>query len=300
MKSAGMFFQPGEVTCPIYRRTRDRRSEHHVRARSNIERLWASNAKFVDTNAQQRATENMPSVWWELYLADTLGRRTKTLVPRDRRTPRNQGPDLLAEKPRVWIEAIMPDRDEMLAEPPFGTAHAVPDEAYLLRLTSAIENKSRNFLRYQQLGYVKSSDAAVIAISAAKLTYRFSDLPIPRIVSTVFAAGPQTLLIDQNTGKITDAYLAYRESIPKTEKASVRTDMFLRPEYRHISALLYSPCDWIVPADGDFILVHNPLAAVPLCRGWLGIGRDYWLEESTLHTLVHPDSEAENSQGDAG
>lgn len=300
MESPRFFFLPGDVKCSLYRRTRDAEAEHHVRARSHIERLWAANAQFVDKDAPQRATENMPSVWWELYLADTLARRGKKLVPRDRRTPRNQGPDLLAENPRVWIEAVMSDRDETLAEPPFGMAYAVPDEAYLLRLTSAIETKSRNFLRYQQLGYVKARDAAVIAISAAKLTYRFTDLPTPRIVSTVFAAGPQTLLINKSSGEITDQYLAYRESIPKTENASVRTDMFLRPEYSHISALLYSPCDWIIPADGDFILVHNPLATVPLCRGWLGIGRDYWLDESTLHTLVHPNSEVENTAGDAG
>jgi hypothetical protein len=124
-----------------------------------------------------------------------------------------------------------------------GQAYDVPGDAYVLRLTGAIELKSRKYLEYAKRGYIKEGDTTIIAISAAKLNFRFNDLPTPRIVSAVLAAGPLTVHLDRQTGTAIDEYLAFRESIKKNAAAIANTDMFLRPECCHVSAVLYSVCD---------------------------------------------------------
>lgn len=284
---SGSFFQSGDVKCPIYRQVRDSDSQHHVAGRSNLERLWRNAAPYVDKNALKAATEHMPTVFWELFLSDTLKRAGKKLVSRQARSPRNEGPDLLIADPRVWIEAIMPDGDEALAPRPIGEAYAIPGDAYTLRLTNALDAKVKQYLRYVRLGYIKPGDATVIAVSAARLNYRFNDLPTPRIVSAVFAAGNMTILLDRSTGSLSGQYLAERNSISKGEGSPVRTDIFRTPEFDFISAILYNPCDWTTPSEAAYILVHNPFAVCPLPRGWLGVGREFWMEGVTIHTLAH-------------
>lgn len=285
---SGSFFQSGDVICPIYRQVRDSESQHHVAGRSNLERLWRNGAPYVDKNTLKAATEHMPSVFWELFLADTLTRAGKKLVPRRVRSPRNEGPDLLIVDPRVWIEAVMPDGDEALTPRPSGEAYEIPGDAYTLRLTSALDAKVEQYLRYVRQGYVKSGDATVIAVSAARLNYRFNDLPTPRIVSAVFAAGHMTVLLDRSTGSINGRYLTHRNNIWKRGESPVRTDVFRTPDFGFISAILYNPCDWITPSDAAYILIHNPFAICPVPRGWLGVGREFWMEGSTIHDVVHP------------
>ena len=69
----------------------------------------------------------------------------------------------------------------------------------------------------------------------------------------------------------------------KASGEKVDTDIFVKPEYEHISAVLFSNVDVAnrtpVPGD-DFIIVRNPLALKPLPDDFLKLGREYWAELS--------------------
>src|SRR5580698_5651940 len=81
------------------------------KARRLTERMWTTCGQFVDANAQVRAwADDFYPVWWELYLAYALSEAGISLVP-TKEHPLDEGrgrPDLLANGPRVWIEAVMP------------------------------------------------------------------------------------------------------------------------------------------------------------------------------------------------
>jgi hypothetical protein len=66
------FFRPGSFPCPIYCRTRDKTDEYNTSGRAFIETLWRDYATFLDPDVLQRATLNMPAVFWELYVAQAL------------------------------------------------------------------------------------------------------------------------------------------------------------------------------------------------------------------------------------
>jgi hypothetical protein len=201
--SLSPFFRPNATACcPIYLRTRDSNEDHHSQARSYIERLWQNAGTFVDKDAPNKAEGDMPAVWWELYLANIFLQCKKKLVTRAKRSPRNQGPDLLLEGPRIWVEAVMPHPNG--PQPSLGQAYEVPDESILLRLTSAIDAKCKQFSKYREHGYTKEGEATIIAIAATRLN--FNDLPIPRIVSAVLPVGPYAIDLDPQTGRITGGF----------------------------------------------------------------------------------------------
>jgi hypothetical protein len=76
-----------------------------------------------------------------------------------------------------------------MVEPPLDKACTVPTNAHLLRLRAAIDEKARKFKRYIEDGTVSSADATLIAVSGARLPYRFNELPIPSIARAVLGIG---------------------------------------------------------------------------------------------------------------
>jgi hypothetical protein len=123
------FFRPGSFPCAIYCRTRDKTDEHNTSGRAFIETLWRHYATFLDPDVVQRATLNMPAVFWELYVAQALHSSGINLQPQARTKQNKKGPDLFAINPDVWIEAVMPEMgdgpDAMQLEK-LGVAYEVP------------------------------------------------------------------------------------------------------------------------------------------------------------------------------
>jgi hypothetical protein len=90
--------------------------------------------------------------------------------------------------------------------------------------------------------------------------------------------------------KAISAQYSLQASVSKDTGSEVRTDTFLHPDSRHVSAVLYSAADPLNrPAQigADFVLVHNPHAIAPLPRGFLRCGREYWKEGEQLHSHYH-------------
>jgi hypothetical protein len=286
------FFRAGEVQDPLYELVRDPPNHIVQRGRTFIEKMWDCCATFLDPSAHERAATDLMPVWWELYLAYALVSVGKKLIKRQSREPKLEGPDLLVS-PNIWIEAVAPTNGQgENAIPPTqpGVAYAVPNEKLILRLRTAIEAKIKKFEAYRKRGWVRDIDSAVIAVSAGRLDFRYQDYVIPRVVQALYGAGHLTITLDRQTAAAIDQYANFRDTLPNARGASVRTDLFLTPEHRTISAVLYSTADCVnFPRDPatDFILVHNPLADRPLPRKWLPVGSEYWMEEGDIRGIRH-------------
>jgi hypothetical protein len=278
------FFTSGAAPDQIYRNTRDGREDHHARGRDYLERLWQAYAQYVDADAADKATRDLVSVFWELQLAHVLASAGKRLTPRQQLAYKNnKGPDLFAENdPGVWLEAVVVrsgDGPDKLEYPELMKAYSYNPDGVVLRLRSAIRDKSAKIQGYIADGTIKPGQAAVIAISGVILPRRYSGITPPEIVRAVFPAYNPVLEINRATRAVTDRYVEYRDRVKKALGAVVATDLFLSAESSHISAVLFGESDWVNPADppgAEFRVVHNAVATTALPDGWLPVGYEYW------------------------
>jgi hypothetical protein len=253
------------------------------KARRLTERMWTSCGQFVDGNAPVRAwSADFYPVWWELYLAYALSQAGISLVP-TKEHPLDEGrgrPDLLANDPRVWIEAVMPQAGagaDALIEPTPQTVFDVPADRFVLRLTTALMEKFGKVRQYIEEGTIPISDAAVVAISGGRLPFRFQEYPIPNIVRALCGVGVLCTEVDVQSLRRLETHIEFRDHVDKLSKSQVSTDLFLRKEFAHISAVLYSSADCVnYPRKPglEFVFVHNPNARVPLPNGWLPLGNN--------------------------
>ena len=287
------FFRPGDFACAIYCRTRDKMDRHNTKGREFMEAIWQECGGFLDPDTPKRATLSMPAVFWELYLAHVLKSAGISLQPQARSKKNQKGPDLFADKPDVWIEAVLPELGtgpDAMEYPPMGIASDVPVRSFILRLRSAFETKARIMAEYARTGLVKSGQAQVIAISGALLPTAIGEGPVPRILQAILGVGNLVLDIAQRTGEIVGHSVEHRDEVQKKSGAAINTAPFLDHAYSHISAVIYSASCWVnhPPVPGpDFTVIHNDIADVKLPHGWLPIGDEYWREGDKLHSERH-------------
>ena len=283
------FFAPGPASDQHYVNLRDGHAPIVAEARAFVEELWAAYAQYLDPDVAERARGAYLSSFWELYLVHVLHSRGIALFPRLRRTPARQGPDLLAEHPRIWIEAVAPGPGEGPdAVPPLspGVAFRVPDEQMKLRLRSAIEEKRGRINAYRERGWVPETEPVVVAINGSRITFAQLELTIPRVIRCVLPFGYEQFAIDRSSLEVVERSYTYQRETIKRSGEGVPTDVFLDPGYSMISALLYSSADEVnrPPSPGaEIVLVRNPLAAAPLPDAWLPVGWEYWVEGNALH-----------------
>ena len=290
---SGSFFTDGAAADPIYKRVRDGTNSRLCEARCFIEQMWAECSQFIDPDAPERAKRDYTSVFGELHFAYTLHSAGISLVARANRTPSRKGPDLQSENPPIWIEVVTPAAGEGpdgLIEPQPDKVQRVPTDAYLLRLLNSVAEKSKRFNAYRVQGTIPSTDATVIAISGARLPYRFNEGPIPWIVQAVLPVGDLNLEIARGKKKAIPHSVEFSNSVAKKSGAPVPTDVFLKSNYAHVSAILYSPADCVnhpAAPDPDLILVHHANPTTRIHRGWLPFGREYWIGDDSLRWTDH-------------
>jgi len=283
------FFRLGSFPCPIYCRTRDKTDEHNTSGRAFIETLWRDYATFLDPDVLQRATLNMPAVFWELYVAQALHSSGINLQSQARTKQNKKGPDLFAINPDVWIEAVMPEMgygpDAMQLEK-LGVAYEVPVDPVILRLRNAFETKARLMMEYIQAKIVQPEQATVIAIGGTMIA-GIGEALIPRIAKALLGVGDPVLHIGLTTGRAIDHSIEHRDGVSKKSGIVVKTDPFLDPQYAHISAVIHSACNWVThPArpGTDFTVFYNENANVKLPQGWLPVCEEYWRENDQFRS----------------
>ena len=73
----------------------------------------------------------------------------------------------------------------------------------MLRYASPISEKYRKYRGYLRDGIIQRSDAFVIAINGAALSYKWTQAEndVPRFLKAVYPLGVYQLLLDRRTGK---------------------------------------------------------------------------------------------------
>ena len=258
-----------------------------------MEAIWQECGGFLDPDTPKRATLSMPAVFWELYLAHALKSAGISLQTQARTKKNQKGPDLFADKPDVWIEAVLPELGtgpDAMEYPPMGIAYDVPVKSFILRLRGAFEAKARIMADYRATGSVQPVQAQVIAISGAVLPTAIGEGPVPRILQAILGVGNLVLDVSQRTGEIVGHSVEHRDEVQEKSGAAINTAPFLDHAYSHISAVIYSASCRVnhPPVPGpDFTVIHNDNADVKLPHGWLPIGDEYWREGDKLHSERH-------------
>ena len=215
-----------------------------------------------------------------------------------------RGPDfgIVYKGQTIWVEAVTPSPEGIpsnyLEPPKKGEVEFKPvlDEQPLLRWTSVLRDKRKKLESDKKQGIIGDEDCTIIAVNSCRLhDWRPDDLGISRYpfaVEAVFPIGPVAYPIPVDGQPDSEPANIPRYEIPKTNNSTVQTTNFLNPDYANVSALLgcyhkpmmnrgYQETETI-----SLTLVHNPLAAIPLARGILGVEKEYIAEvEGDRYTL---------------
>jgi len=215
-----------------------------------------------------------------MYLACTFMDNGYTISSADR------GPDIQINYGTkiIWIEAVAPesgDPSKPDSVPPLrmNVAQEVPDEQIILRYRNAIHGKYFDqYCKYLADGIISNNDCYVIALNGCRIPSSRTDLEPPRIVRSVLPFGWQVVTVDTASHKVVNRGYQYRPYLRKAGGGKVDTDIFVKPEYEHISAVLFSNVDVAnrTPVAGDnFIIIRNPLATSPLPDDFPKFGLEY-------------------------
>lgn len=273
-------FCAGDAEDAAYRNLRDEVSEPARVCKLFTEELWAVYYPYADPHFLTEIRRDYYGRFWEMYLTCALldhlpkyGYAVSCPKP---------GPDVLVERDgrRIWIEAIVatdgdPAKPDSVVQERSGT---IPDVKITLRYTNAVATKHQKYLDYRNNGIIAAEDAYVIAVNGYPLSYKWSDPEIPRILKAVFPLGAFEVVLDRKTREVTETRHQFRPSIQKTSGVAVPTEIFVREEFRGISAVMHSYANAYMtkaPLGLDFLLVHNPLASSPVALGTIPATREY-------------------------
>ncbi|WP_067564239.1 hypothetical protein [Halofilum ochraceum] len=279
------------ATDPAYINLRDSDSDPARAARELTESLWLRYSPYADDHFLDCIPHEFDERFWEMYLTCSL-----LELGFDVHCPK-PGPDILIEADggRVWIEAVTPTsgalgHPDAIPEPQFGKAGRVPEEQILLRMRSAIQGKyETKYREYRDKGVIGPDDSYVVAVNGCQLHHAIADDYPPWIAKAVFPIGGLQVALDRESLEVAETSYQYRGVVEKCSGSSVSTDIFLDQDYRDLSGVLYSKVDAGNPTarmGDDFILVHNPLANMPLDAGLLGCGKELAVRVEGDHGVI--------------
>ena len=255
--------------------------------KKNIEHMWSLYEPYADKDFLQEVRKDFHPRFWEMYLGFSLIKQGVSLHQYNKR---QGGPDLLilSEKLKVWLEAVAPTAGRSANAVPeieFGVVRDVPDEQIKLRYCSVIDKKYKKYSVYTEKKIILEDDCYVIAVNGGAIPSASKEIDIPRIVRCVLPFGNEVIEINIDSLEVLDVYHQYQGASYNESGSLVSTNIFLNSKYDVISAILFSNVDALnypnYPGN-DFVLIHNPLAKNPLPRGLIKLGREYWVENSTL------------------
>lgn len=271
-------------------------------ARALIESLWRKTAPYLEDGIPNRLRFELHSCFWEIYLAAVLLEQKLPVAANEvRRHQRGKGPAIQVGSVEAWFEAIAATAGKGPDAVPgysFGECAPVPDEAFKLRLTAAIQEKLIKYRQYLNKGLVSESEPFVIAVNGGAVPHVYQEIFPPRIVSVLFPFGPEAVRFEPRTNTFGDSYFTYQGEVRKKSGASIPTTFFEQEASRGINAVVYSIAEAFncggVPGC-DLTLVHNTLATTPLPREYLRVGHEWWRDGD--HLVRHDHNPPALAQG---
>ncbi|MHB1048036.1 MAG: hypothetical protein ACYC4P_18700 [Thermoanaerobaculia bacterium] len=135
-----------------------------------------------------------------------------------------------------------------------------------LRYTQALREKAlRQYPKHVASGIVTATEPYVIALNGGGFTDGRDDHDRTAILHVLFGMGCGMVVFGR-TG-ILDTFHTFAPTASRSSGASVSTALLLDPCYSSVSAVLFSSVDVANPcrlSGDDFLLIHNPMARVPL------------------------------------
>ncbi len=282
----------------------DAQYEHNEDVRRALYSLYTEYISWGihDSNFAEKFSKGSPEHFhgclWEMQLAKHFKGLGLALSSAD------DGPDFCIQDSNgpIWVEAVAPSprgipEDWLESSPPEEIKVSdVPHEEILLRWTSAVKSKMEQHsggIRlikgektwvpgWVEKGKVGEREPYVIAVTSCQLglgqLLNHEGISTwPYAVEMTLAVGPIVITIDRESGKQTGSHHSYRPVIKNPNGADVPTDIFLRPEYESVSAILASPAgvNAACGQNAPLVLVHNPNAKNPLVGGILGADEEY-------------------------
>lgn len=281
----GLFDKGITSVHPEYLALRDQ--SRHADLRRHCSQLWGTFEPFADADFLAEFALHPHQRYWEMYLGVRLIELGFQLRPR----ASADGPDLLLilDNRNVWIEATVPGEGAGIDSVPTLEEHSgfmpIPEDKIILRFTNSISEKKQRLDHYLDAGIVAAADAYIIAISGGRIQMLMFNGPMPAIIKSVYPIGDHQVIVDANKGEVIEQRLAIRRAIEKASGSLVSTQSFIDPSFSAVSGLLYSDVALTnQPKDQtqEFLFIHNSVAAAPMDNGWLGIGRDCWVEQGRL------------------
>lgn len=251
-----------------------------------------------DSNFVEGLKKDPQSRIWEMMVAYILKKDGFELVSKD------EGPDFLVRKNGksiMYVEAVAPssgaeNHPDSIPDPPLYKDvrnqlefTPVPVERIALRLRSSFEEKAEKYCKYLEKGTIKNYVPLVVAISPMKIPMGFLSPPV--VLKSLLGCGELRIAYNMNTRERIEERYEFRKSETK-RSSNAKIDMipFLKEEYNHISAVLYSDANFFDIGNFDPLkdscVVHNPKCKLPLPKGSLNelihyrteIFDDNWLQ----------------------
>lgn len=284
-----MFLPRVDGEHELYAQIRDdsRRSD----AKRQLELFWSQFQNLAPQNFRKELQRQFCQRWWEMSLSVGLLNLgfVIDISPTD-----NKRPDIKIDRSttgNIWIEAIAPkpgETEDALPPMKFGTTKCpaiadVPDNQFLLRLTSATKVKSEKYKEYLEDNIVGVNDILIIAVSACDLDeYDFEmDHPVPAPLKVLYGAGPECLTRN-------GSYIKKRSPLRKFSGGIIETNIFECSESDHISAVIYSNAKILNCPDNPaekMIAIINPNAKNPVPLS-LFSGLEQWTCETVLRRTL--------------
>ena len=253
----GIFFQKSiKDEHKIYARIRDTYNSR----REIIEKLWNIYQPYAPKDFLNNAQRDFYQRWWEMYCGVGL---LNLDIPIQ--TDKNdKGPDFKIKNgdKTIWIEACAPNPGESAECLPEFNKNVDLNELekkFLLRIRSAIFDKTKKYNEYFNKGIVNTEDCYIIAVSAAALNFFGTFMNSGCTAPLKFLVGAGFLVIEQN-----GSYYSLRNDILKSSGNVVDVKVFYNIDYETISAVLYSYHDpWSEMTENpenSFQLFINPNA----------------------------------------
>ena len=271
--------RPGENA--LYARLRDSLDPHAVERRDFFAKLWEQFEPLAPKGFQKKLQIEFHQRWWEMYLTVALCR----LGLKPRCPKADEGPDITIDISnwKVFIEATAPSigiTSDRVPEVFSNGVQYFPERECLLRLTQALTDKRTKFDQYIKSERIPINSACVVALSSCALNQfgTLLDGVHPAPLSVLAGAGPPVVTF----GGSRPPYTSRRDILKRDSEREVNVCLFDTPEFRIISAVLYSPIDlWNAPLDTEktisLFLNPNPINPLPAsftCRF------EHWFQES--------------------
>ena len=277
---------PSSKTHDWYRWMHDREPAW-IPARDLCKRLFDRCETYLDPDFADHFPSETPQRYWEMALCDEMLSHGLSL---EKGASRKEGmPDfhVQGDEP-FWIECVcagpgegnnkVPDlegKDYRLMTPEDYKFEQEPDELKrmrLLRVTSALAGKRKQYDDRVSSGKLGKADRYVIAINTAGVDSRYHDFfeewkgtRVPEILSAIYPIGAFAIKVDTNGGAAEGGYV-FQPTITKTESAVSTRFFFNKDENGNfvdnsgISGILFAEKRILEPDKPHYLFAPNPFA----------------------------------------